>query len=144
MDFARGSLVSLRQLVNESIVKAKIPNFSSSCHVSVKIYIYIFLSTALGRDFTSWPSDFEAEVGDVARFECRIESVPEPSITWEKDGEPVLTAFDSRYFKEINMFFFMFSLKKMLFCSGSSLRKWEFYTFTILASTTPAITGYYN
>ena len=59
--------------------------------------IYLFLSTALGRDFTSWPSDFEAEVGDVARFECRIESVPEPFITWEKDGEPVLTAFDSRY-----------------------------------------------
>ena len=43
----------------------------------------------LAREFTATPEDASAEVGDVARFSCGIESVPPADVVWEKDGRPL-------------------------------------------------------
>ncbi|XP_057376033.1 protogenin-like isoform X2 [Daphnia carinata] len=55
-----------------------------SRNVSVRVAV-------LAREFTTWPNDATAEMGDPVRFACEIESVPEAEITWEKDGVPVVT-----------------------------------------------------
>ena len=40
----------------------------------------------MAREFTTSPDNVTAQVGDSVRFSCEIESVPDASITWEKDG----------------------------------------------------------
>uniref|UniRef100_A0A6Q2XGJ6 Immunoglobulin superfamily, DCC subclass, member 4 n=1 Tax=Esox lucius TaxID=8010 RepID=A0A6Q2XGJ6_ESOLU len=41
------------------------------------------------------PEAHVVPLGGAARFECRIEGVPTPRITWEKDQEPILSQFIS-------------------------------------------------
>lgn len=44
------------------------------------------LSTFSGLSkFQQEPSPQTVDIGGAARFECRIEGVPTPTITWEKD-----------------------------------------------------------
>ncbi|XP_061614995.1 immunoglobulin superfamily DCC subclass member 3 isoform X2 [Phyllopteryx taeniolatus] len=47
-------------------------------------------------DFHVQPEPVHAEESGVARFQCQIHGLPEPVISWEKDGRPVDTK-DKRY-----------------------------------------------
>ncbi|XP_061671482.1 immunoglobulin superfamily DCC subclass member 3 isoform X2 [Syngnathoides biaculeatus] len=47
-------------------------------------------------DFHVQPEPVHAEESGVARFQCQIHGLPEPVISWEKDGDPVDTK-DNRY-----------------------------------------------
>lgn len=42
-------------------------------------------------DFHVQPESVHAEESGVARFQCQIHGLPEPVISWEKDGRPVDT-----------------------------------------------------
>lgn len=46
---------------------------------------FISLFSGLSR-FHHEPSPQTVPIGGAARFECQIEGVPTPTITWEKDG----------------------------------------------------------
>eukprot|EP00064_Thunnus_orientalis_P014888 superscaffoldBa00002663_g14935 len=47
-------------------------------------------------DFHVQPESVHAEESGIARFQCQIHGLPEPVISWEKDGRPVDTK-DERY-----------------------------------------------
>ncbi|KAI2662648.1 Immunoglobulin superfamily DCC subclass member 3 [Labeo rohita] len=47
-------------------------------------------------DFHVQPRSVRAELGGVGRFQCQIHGLPEPVISWERDGRPVDTS-DDRY-----------------------------------------------
>lgn len=47
------------------------------------------LSAGLSK-FHQQPSEQRVNVGGAARFECQIEGVPTPAITWEKDKAAIL------------------------------------------------------
>lgn len=42
-------------------------------------------------DFHVQPESVHAEESGMARFQCQIHGLPEPVISWEKDGLPVDT-----------------------------------------------------
>ncbi|XP_011311706.1 protogenin B isoform X1 [Fopius arisanus] len=54
----------------------------------------------LGHTFKRFPNDLTVVEGEIARFSCLIDSVPfPPNITWQHNGEPVLTDHNStKYF----------------------------------------------
>lgn len=47
-------------------------------------------------EFHVQPQPVRAEEAGVARFQCQVHGLPEPLISWEKDGRPVDTQ-DGRY-----------------------------------------------
>ncbi|KAG2470526.1 IGDC3 protein, partial [Polypterus senegalus] len=53
------------------------------------------LAATMG-DFQVHPQSILVEEGDVGRFQCQIHGLPEPVISWEKNGAPVNPA-DKRY-----------------------------------------------
>lgn len=50
-------------------------------------------------DFHVQPRSVRAELGGVGRFLCQIHGLPEPVISWERDGRPVDTS-DDRYYRK--------------------------------------------
>ncbi|XP_071381835.1 immunoglobulin superfamily DCC subclass member 3 [Centroberyx affinis] len=54
------------------------------------------VQAATMADFHVQPESVHAEESGVARFQCQIHGLPEPVISWEKDGRPVDTK-DERY-----------------------------------------------
>ncbi|XP_077421060.1 immunoglobulin superfamily DCC subclass member 3 [Vanacampus margaritifer] len=54
------------------------------------------IQAATMADFHVQPEPVHAEESGVARFQCQIHGLPEPIISWEKDGNPVDTK-DKRY-----------------------------------------------
>ncbi|KAF7664415.1 hypothetical protein LDENG_00177880 [Lucifuga dentata] len=54
------------------------------------------VQAATMADFHVQPESVHAEESGVARFQCQIHGLPEPVISWEKDGQPVDTK-DERY-----------------------------------------------
>uniref|UniRef100_A0A7N8WZV7 Immunoglobulin superfamily DCC subclass member 3 n=1 Tax=Mastacembelus armatus TaxID=205130 RepID=A0A7N8WZV7_9TELE len=54
------------------------------------------IQAATMADFHVQPESVHAEESGVARFQCQIHGLPEPVISWEKDGRPVDTK-DERY-----------------------------------------------
>lgn len=54
------------------------------------------VQAATMADFHVQPESVRAEEAGVARFQCQIHGLPEPLISWEKDGQPVDTS-DNRY-----------------------------------------------
>ncbi|XP_037102729.1 immunoglobulin superfamily DCC subclass member 3 [Syngnathus acus] len=54
------------------------------------------IQAATMADFHVQPEPVHAEESGVARFQCQIHGLPEPLISWEKDGRPVDTK-DKRY-----------------------------------------------
>ncbi|XP_015114017.1 protogenin B [Diachasma alloeum] len=54
----------------------------------------------LGHTFKKSPNDLTVVEGEIARFSCLIDSVPfPPNITWQHNGEPVLTDHNNtKYF----------------------------------------------
>ncbi|XP_020794639.1 immunoglobulin superfamily DCC subclass member 3 [Boleophthalmus pectinirostris] len=54
------------------------------------------VQAATMADFHVQPESVQAEEAGVARFQCQIHGLPEPVISWEKDGHPVDTG-DKRY-----------------------------------------------
>lgn len=59
-------------------------NYQAPYHISS------IISTPPGLSkFHQEPSPQTVPAGGAARFECQIEGVPSPAITWEKDKMPV-------------------------------------------------------
>ncbi len=56
------------------------------------------LSSAMA-DFHVQPRLVRAELGGVGRFQCQIHGLPEPVISWERDGRSVDTS-DDRYYRK--------------------------------------------
>uniref|UniRef100_A0A8C1ZN86 Immunoglobulin superfamily DCC subclass member 3 n=1 Tax=Cyprinus carpio TaxID=7962 RepID=A0A8C1ZN86_CYPCA len=54
------------------------------------------VQAATMADFHVQPRSVRAELGGVGRFQCQIHGLPEPVISWERDGRPVDTS-DDRY-----------------------------------------------
>ncbi|XP_056870660.1 immunoglobulin superfamily DCC subclass member 3 [Takifugu flavidus] len=54
------------------------------------------IQAATMANFHVQPESVHAEESGVARFQCQIHGLPEPVISWEKDGRPVDTG-DERY-----------------------------------------------
>nr|XP_057933232.1 immunoglobulin superfamily DCC subclass member 3 isoform X2 [Doryrhamphus excisus] len=54
------------------------------------------IQAATMADFHVQPEGVHVEESGVARFQCQIHGLPEPVISWEKDGRPVETK-DKRY-----------------------------------------------
>lgn len=52
--------------------------------------------SAAMANFHVQPESVHAEESGVARFQCQIHGLPEPVISWEKDGRPVDTG-DERW-----------------------------------------------
>lgn len=60
----------------------------------VYFIISVFIHAALPK-FHTHPVSMSVNEGGVARFQCQINGIPEATITWEKDKEPLNTS-DSR------------------------------------------------
>ncbi|XP_012689809.2 immunoglobulin superfamily DCC subclass member 3 [Clupea harengus] len=54
------------------------------------------VQAATMADFHEQPRSVRGELSGVGRFQCQIHGLPEPVISWEKDGRPVDTS-DQRY-----------------------------------------------
>ncbi|KAL4642041.1 immunoglobulin superfamily DCC subclass member 3-like [Arapaima gigas] len=54
------------------------------------------VQAATMAEFHVQPQSVHAEEAGLGRFQCQIHGLPEPIISWEKDGQPVDTA-DNRY-----------------------------------------------
>ncbi|XP_016093022.1 immunoglobulin superfamily DCC subclass member 3-like [Sinocyclocheilus grahami] len=52
------------------------------------------VQAATMADFHVQPRSVRAELGGVGRFQCQIHGLPEPVISWERDGQPVDTSDD--------------------------------------------------
>ncbi|XP_026864749.2 immunoglobulin superfamily DCC subclass member 3 [Electrophorus electricus] len=54
------------------------------------------VQAATMADFHVHPRSVRADLSGLARFQCQVHGLPEPVISWEKDGRPVDTS-DERY-----------------------------------------------
>lgn len=59
-------------------------------------------------DFHVQPRSVRAELGGVGRFQCQIHGLPEPVISWERDGRSVDTSDDRYYHKDTCLHTMMF------------------------------------
>ena len=55
------------------------------------IELFLCVPSAMA-EFHVQPQSVRAEEAGVCRFQCQIQGLPEPLISWEKDGRPVDTA----------------------------------------------------